>query len=72
MMRGSHGFPSSFLWQFADTALFIRERMMAFAFLAHDNYDSSGQLKITQVIDIFIDKERGSEFFDTNPPGLLC
>ena len=54
------------------TALFIRERLMAFAFLAHDNYDSSRQLKITQVKYIFIDNKRGSEFFDTNPPGLLC
>jgi len=54
------------------TALYIRERLMAFAFLAHDNYDSPRQLKITQVIDIFLDKERGSEYLDTNPPGLLC
>jgi hypothetical protein len=48
-------------------AIFIRDRLMAFAFLAHGNYDSSRQLKITRVIDIFIDKERGSESFDTNP-----
>jgi hypothetical protein len=54
------------------TSLFIRERLMAFAFLAHDNYDSPRQLKITQVIDKFIDKERGSESLDTKPPSLLC
>jgi hypothetical protein len=53
-------------------ALFIRERLMAFAFLAHDNYDSSRQLKTTRVIYKFIDKERGSESFETNPHGLLC
>jgi len=48
-------------------ALFIRERLMAFAFLAHDHYDSPRQLKITRVTNKFIDKERGSESFDTNP-----
>jgi hypothetical protein len=53
-------------------ALFIRERLMTFAFLAHDNYDSPRQYKITRDIDKFIDKERGSESFDTNPPSWLC
>jgi hypothetical protein len=51
-------------------ALFIRERLMTFAFLAHDYYDSSRQFKITRVIDKFIDKERGSESFNTNPSSL--
>jgi len=50
--------------------LFIRERLMAFAFLARNNYDSSRQLKITRVTNKFIDKERGSESFDTNPSSL--
>jgi len=36
--------------------VFIKERLMAFAFLAHDNYDSPRQLKITRVMDKFIDK----------------
>jgi hypothetical protein len=52
------------------TALFIRERLMAFAFLARDNYDLSRQLKITRVTNKFIDKERGSESFDANPSSL--
>jgi hypothetical protein len=47
--------------------VFIRERLMAFAFLAHDNYDSPRQLNNTRVTNKFIDKERGSELFDTNP-----
>jgi hypothetical protein len=47
--------------------LFIRELLTAFAFLARDNYDLSRQRKITRVTYKFIDKERGSESFDTNP-----
>jgi hypothetical protein len=43
---------------------------MAFAFLAHDNYDSPRQHKITRVTNKFINKERGSESFDTNPCSL--
>jgi hypothetical protein len=35
--------------------VFIRVRLMAFAFLAHDNYDSPRQLKITRVTNKFID-----------------
>jgi hypothetical protein len=51
-------------------ALFIREPLMAFAFLARDNYDLPRQPKITRVTNKFIDKERGSESFDTNPSSL--
>ena len=51
-------------------ALFIRERLMAFAFLARDNYDLPRQLNNTRVTNKFIDKERGSESFDTNPSSL--
>src|SRR5215470_15122211 len=51
-------------------ALFIRERLMAFAFLARDNYDLPRQLQNTRVTNKFIDEERGSESFDTNPSSL--
>jgi len=43
---------------------------MAFAFLARDNYDLPRQFKNTRVTNKFIDKERGSESFDTNPSSL--
>src|SRR5262249_25403403 len=48
-------------------ALFITDGLMAFPFSAHDNDYSSRQLKISRVTNKFIDKERGSEPFDTNP-----
>jgi hypothetical protein len=51
-------------------ALFFKEILMAFAFLARGNYDSFGQFKITRVTNKFIDKERGSESLDTSPSSL--
>src|SRR5262245_16644523 len=48
-------------------ALFIREGLMAFAFLAHDNYDSPRQPTITRVTNTFINERKRFGIFRHEP-----